>query len=104
MKLASKPIFVVVVVLALVVGAVLVGGSWSATAIEDLKVFPSERDAAYSASSSTKAEPAISSLKQGEPVTIIWDTYGKDYWACYVRTSTNQYGWVLCTSLKQRTT
>jgi len=44
--------------------------------------------------------PRIASIESGEQVAVLWDTYGKDYWACYVRTSHGVRGWALCTSLK----
>ena len=93
--------------LALVLGAFAVASyfffssSWRAVAAENVAVYGSERDAAYSGSQTIKTEPAISALKQGEQVAVLWDTYGKDYWACYIRSSENQRGWVLCTSLRQ---
>jgi hypothetical protein len=102
MRFTTKPVIaVIVVVLALTIDAILFGGGWRAIASEDVKLLPSEQDAAYAASLNIKTESAISSLNRGEEVTGIWDTFGKDYWACYVRTSTNQYVWVLCTSLKR---
>jgi hypothetical protein len=41
----------------------------------------------------------IFSLPMDTPLEVLWDTYGKDYWACYIRTSDGRRGWVLCTSL-----
>lgn len=77
------------------------GSSWQGVAKQNIGIFPSESGAAYEGSQSIKTQPAISSVKQGEPVAVLWDTYGKDYWACYVRSSAGERGWVLCTSLVQ---
>jgi hypothetical protein len=62
-------------------------------------VFDSEYAAAYYRSLNRKPVPPIASIAGGERVAVLWDTYGKDYWACYVRTSKGERGWVLCTSL-----
>jgi hypothetical protein len=63
-------------------------------------VFDSEYAAAYERSLNRPAVRPVSSIGTGESVAVIWDTYGKDYWACYVRTSKGVRGWVLCTSLR----
>ena len=44
-------------------------------------------------------DSAVGALPMKEPVAVMWDTYGKDYWACYVRTSTGARGWISCTNL-----
>lgn len=101
MKLSHRVVTIVATTCVLLVGLVWFGCDWNAIAKEELRVFPSEQDAAYSGSLTIKTEPAISLVKKGEAVTVLWDTYGKDYWACYVRTPTNLRGWVLCTSLQR---
>ena len=50
-------------------------------------VFNNEYAAAYEAALNRTPVPRIASIENGEKVAVIWDTYGKDYWACYVRTS-----------------
>jgi hypothetical protein len=77
------------------------GGSSAVVTTSGVGVFRSEYDAAYVGSASIKAAPALATLGQGENVSVLWDTYGKDYWACYVRTSANQRGWVLCGALRR---
>ena len=84
-----------------VLGFFRYGATWRALVKEDVAVFASEHDAGYARSESIRTGPAISSLKRGERVAVLWDTYGKDYWACYVRSSTNRFGWVLCPSLQR---
>jgi hypothetical protein len=42
---------------------------------------------------------SIGQIVKGETVDVLWDRYGKDYWACYVRTRSGGKGWVLCTDL-----
>ena len=41
----------------------------------------------------------VGQIDKGETVDVLWDRYGKDYWACYVRTTDGERGWVLCTDL-----
>jgi hypothetical protein len=77
------------------------GSLWRAIAIEDTGVFNSEDEAAYSGSPGIKTSPAILTVSKGESVAVLWDTHGKDYWACYIRTETEVRGWVLCTSFKK---
>lgn len=77
------------------------GSTWKATAQNELTVWSSERDAAYA---TVKPEPTaqpVSRITRNAEVMVLWDTYGKDYWACYIKTPTNQLGWVLCTSLQR---
>jgi hypothetical protein len=77
------------------------GGSLAVVTKNEAGLFPSEYDAAYVASQSIKTAPALATLKHGENVSVLWDTYGKDYWACYIRTSANQRGWVSCGTLQR---
>jgi hypothetical protein len=103
-----KPVPVVGAVLVAVAAAVWFcyprfGGSPAVVTKGETEVFPSEHDAAYAGSESIKTAPAFTTLKQGESVSVLWDTYGKDYWACYIRTSAKQRGWVLCASLQRST-
>jgi hypothetical protein len=79
------------------------GGSAAVVTNDETGVFPSEHDAAYAGSESIATTPALTTLTQGESVSLLWDTYGKDYWACYIRTSAKQRGWVLCASLQRST-
>jgi len=102
MTVAKKSTIAAVgIALSLAAGLVLFDGSWRAVASEDVKVFSSAYGAAYIDSLNIKTEPVISTLKQGDEVTVMGDTLGKDYWACYVRTPNGHYGWVLCTSLRR---
>jgi hypothetical protein len=45
----------------------------------------------------------VGSITKGEVVDVLWDRYGKDYWACYVRTKSGVKGWLLCTDLDAAT-
>ena len=76
------------------------GSLWQARAVAPSGVFPTEYDAAYAGANFHTAPPKLV-LRAQEPVAVLWDTYGKDYWACYVRTSNGTRGWVLCTSLSK---
>jgi hypothetical protein len=63
-------------------------------------VFVTESAAAREHALNRVPMPPVAVVESGEKVAVIWDTYGKDYWACYVRTSNGIRGWVLCTSLR----
>lgn len=65
-------------------------------------VYEKEEEAAYAGSINRLDPRPIAALHQGETVRVLDDTYGKDYWACRVRTADGQTGWVLCTSLDYR--
>ena len=62
-------------------------------------LFASEADARIDGSLNHPAPKRLASLQVNANVTVLWDTYGKDYWACYVRTESAGVGWVLCSSL-----
>ena len=79
---------------------VLLGGSRGAVTKAETGLFKSESDAAYVGSTTIKTEPPIATLPKGQQVAVLWDTHGKDYWACYVRSASGQRGWLLCTSLE----
>ena len=74
-------------------------GTWEARATDGVPVYRSKDDA-VSAGSGAKVDP-VSGLHRGELVRVFWDTHGKDYWACYVRNSLGQLGWVLCAPLQR---
>ena len=63
-------------------------------------MFNTEYAAAYEGALNRVPIRPIASIERGEQVAVIWDTYGKDYWACYVRASKGVRGWALCTSLR----
>jgi hypothetical protein len=75
-------------------------GGKAAVALQRANVFSSEFAAAYEGALNRAPIAPITSIDSGEQVTVLRDTYGKDYWACYVRTSTGQRGWVLCGSIR----
>src|SRR5260221_12758945 len=77
------------------------GSLWRARAIAPLLVYSTESDAAYSGAINRTVGAPIASLSVGDSVAVLWDTYGKDYWACYIRGPTGKRGWVLCTDLRQ---
>lgn len=62
-------------------------------------LFATEYDASIDGSLNRLVPKALAHLSLNAPVTVLSDTYGKDYWACHVRTEASQVGWVLCTSL-----
>ncbi|MFD2095113.1 hypothetical protein ACFSJ3_03890 [Corallincola platygyrae] len=55
--------------------------------------------AAYGSLSGNFREEVAGSVNESEQVFVLYDTYGKDYWACYVRTVDGQFGWILCTDV-----
>jgi hypothetical protein len=61
-------------------------------------MFSSKYGAAYVGSLTIPQETPIGSIEPGEHLALIWDEFGKDFWACYVRNSKGQRGWVLCGS------
>ena len=79
------------------------GCSWRAHTIRQTLVYSSQVDAAYADAINRPAAVPLLTLPAGGPVAVVWDTYGKDYWACYVREPTGNRGWVLCTELKRDT-
>jgi hypothetical protein len=66
---------------------------------KQVNAFGTEEQAAYEGSLNRPASVPVFTLASGAAVEVLDDTYGKDYWACYVRTENAQEGWVLCTSL-----
>jgi hypothetical protein len=86
----------------LAVGYELHFGGKTVVATERVGIFDSEYAAAYQHAINRVPVPPIASIESGEQIAVIWDTYGKDYWACYVRNSKGIRGWVLCTSLGMR--
>jgi hypothetical protein len=70
--------------------------------ISETGVFAKESDPAAVGSSSLPQATPIATLRPGQSVLVLSDTYGKDYWACQVRTRDSQVGWVLCGSLDYR--
>lgn len=77
-------------------------GGRPAVAYKRANIFRSEYAAAYEGALNREPNPPVPSIDSGEQITVIWDAYGKDYWACYVRTSKGLRGWALCTSLKMK--
>ena len=93
----------IVVALAVAVSYPRWGCSWRAHAIQQTHVYSSKFDAAYAGAINRPVAVPLLTLPAGGPVAVVWDTYGKDYWACYVREQTGKRGWVLCTELKRDT-
>jgi hypothetical protein len=83
------------------------GRLWTAYAEKRLPILASEFDASMQGVTTLNGTPPpapeiIAFVTPGEPIGVLWDKYGKDYWACYIRTSVGVRGWVLCTDLKRR--
>ena len=87
---------IVVLVLALFAGC---SAGTAARVSQTAHVFANESDAHFERSSNYSVPVPLATLEVGSVVTVLSDTYGKDYWACYIRTQTSLQGWVLCTSL-----
>lgn len=49
-------------------------------------VFDVEYAVAYAGAINRVPSLRIASIESGEHVAVLWDPYGRDYWACYVRT------------------
>jgi hypothetical protein len=75
-------------------------GGNAVVATQRANVFNSEFAAATEGATNRPPITPITSIDLGEQVAVLWDTYGKDYWACYVRTLKGVRGWALCTSLR----
>ncbi|MEZ9060374.1 hypothetical protein [Vibrio pelagius] len=65
----------------------------------NVRVYSTEKDAARQSSKNMSPSSPKAVLKKGAKIEVINDTYGKDYWACEVRYSNQEIGWVLCTFL-----
>ena len=78
---------------------VFIAESWQATTKERIGVFETMSAAAYQNPQNRPAPSPIAVLEAGENVSVVRDAYGKDYWACYIRTQEQIRGWILCTSL-----
>ena len=100
LRLVTAVILILATAVALSVEYELRYGGRIVAAKEQAGVFNTEYAAAYYHSLNKIPVPPMAPLGNGERVAVLWDTYGKDYWACYVRTSKGERGWVLCTSLQ----
>ena len=69
---------------------------------EPVNVYADEVQAAYQDALNIPSPTPLETLKKGTAVTVLDDHYGKDYWACHVRTPSNTEGWVLCGSLNYK--
>tara|TARA_Y100000588_G_scaffold225841_1_gene239728 strand:- start:2830 stop:3168 length:339 start_codon:yes stop_codon:yes gene_type:complete len=65
----------------------------------NVRVYSTEKDAIRQNSKNMPPSSPIAVLDKGTRIEVIDDIYGKDYWACEVRHSNQEIGWVLCTSL-----
>lgn len=75
------------------------GYRWEASANHVLEYHKSENSTAYGGRNERVPLEVAGTLDHGQKVAVLYDTYGKDYWACYVRTTDFRFGWVLCTDL-----
>ena len=83
-----------------IVAAYMVWGyGWKASTNHVLEYHKSERSAAYGGRNERVPLEVVGTIDHGRDVAVLYDTYGKDYWACYVRTTDLRFGWVLCTDL-----
>ena len=72
------------------------GSSSFAVSMKPKDIFHTESDLADNLSNRKNAPPSFATIPVNDEVAILYDTYGKDYWACYVRTSTGIRGWTEC--------
>jgi hypothetical protein len=94
------------IVLILLLAAVAVayprwGYSWHARVTSASELFSTEAGPTSAYLVHGKKENPIGALAVGDNVAVLWDTYGKDYWACYVRGPRGERGWLLCTDLRR---
>ena len=89
----------VLALLVAVVAACAPGTGEIAHVRKEVGLFATENAAATAGSLNRPAPNQLARLPINSSVTVLSDTYGKDYWACHVRTEDGQTGWVLCTSL-----
>jgi len=66
---------------------------------QQVSVFEREADAAYEGSLNREPVKPVAILQESEEVSVLKDTYGKDYWVCKVKLKNNISGWALCTNL-----
>jgi hypothetical protein len=62
-------------------------------------LFADKGDAAIDGALNRPPPKRLADLPVNTPVTVLSDEYGKDYYACRVRTADGRIGWVLCDSL-----
>lgn len=99
MKIALL-IFSLVVFWSSVVASYIVWGyGWKASADVDQPLHKTAGSATYGRYSDRVPLEATGAIEQGQPVAVLYDRYGKDYWACYVRTNDFRFGWVVCADL-----
>jgi hypothetical protein len=88
---------ILIVVIALVGAGICYHLFWverTATTAKSMPLWPERAQAAgYDRTTPTGR------VAEGETVDVLWTRYGKDYWACYIRTQSGSKGWVLCTDL-----
>ncbi|MDO5654196.1 MAG: hypothetical protein Q4G39_08860 [Brachymonas sp.] len=81
--------------------AAIVGcsGHAPARATEPTRIYQSKSELASEHVIDRPAPVPLMTLARGDAVTVLNDAYGKDYWACHVRTPNGREGWTHCTSL-----
>ncbi len=77
------------------------GHAWQGVAELDLELHRTEMSVGHGSRTGRVREDLVGTVKKGQTVSVLYDTYGKDYWACYVRTDNGQFGWLLCTDIAQ---
>jgi hypothetical protein len=100
LRLLVTVILVGIAVVSLALEYELHFGGNAVVATQRANVFNSEFAAASERALNRPPITPITSIDLGEQVAVLWDTYGKDYWACYVRTLKGVRGWALCNSLR----
>ena len=93
----SQSVSPIIVALALLLAGC--SSSTSSQVVEATGVFGTEHEAATAGSINHPNPKPLALLVAGDRVTVLSNTYGKDYWACKIRTKDAVSGWVLCTSL-----
>ena len=101
---ALGALFVVLILIGLGVYRFRWGSSWSGRANEKLAIVSAKEEARMKGLMSLNGKPPPQPrirgwIEKGDDVSVLWETAGKDYLACYVRSSSGIRGWILCTDL-----
>ena len=101
MKIALLIVSLVVFWSCVIASYIFWGYGWKASADIDQDLHKTSESAAYGRHSVRVPLEVVGTIEKNQPVAVLYDKYGKDYWACYVRTSDFRFGWVVCTDLTE---
>ena len=99
MKIALLILSMVVFWSCAVASYIVWGYGWKASADIDQYLHKTAESAAYGHHSDHVTLEVTSTIEKDQAVAVLYDKYGKDFWACYVRTPDFRFGWMVCTDL-----